>query len=309
MTRPAGVNLAASVRQRLLNRSRETDRPFNELLQYFAMERFLYRLSQSSHEKKFILKGALTLLAWRLAVNRPTMDIDFLGMTDNRIDAIIAVVQDICRQDVEPDGLVFDPDSVEGEPIVEDADYEGVRIRFRGILGTARVTMQLDIGFGDVIVPEPEVIDYPVILDLPAPSLMGYSRESMIAEKFEAMVKLGLLNSRVKDFFDIWLLSRQFDFQGRTLARAIMETFTNRGTVIPAEPVALSAAYANDAARQTQWQGFVRRNRLQGIPENFPEIVESNVAFLSPVARALASGEDFPWIWQFPGPWRAGSYG
>jgi hypothetical protein len=304
VTRPEKSNLAASVRQRLLNRSRETNRPFNELLQYFAMERFLYRLSQSSHDKKFILKGALMLLAWRVSANRPTMDIDCLGMTDNRIDAIIAIVREICGQEVEPDGLVFDPDSVSGEHIVEDAEYEGVRVRIRGILGTARITLQLDIGFGDVIVPGPETIDYPVILDLPAPVLKAYSRESVIAEKFETMVKLGLLNSRVKDFFDIWLLSRQFGFQGEALAQAISETFTHRGTVIPAEPVALSAAYAHDAARQTQWRGFMRRNRLQDIPENFAEIVGSNGTFLGPVARALASDENFSGTWRAPGPWQ-----
>jgi predicted nucleotidyltransferase component of viral defense system len=302
--KPSKANIAASVRQRLLNMSRETDRPFNEVLQYFAMERFLYRLSQSAHEKKFILKGALTLVAWRVSVNRPTMDIDFLGMTDNRIESIVAVVQDICRQDVEPDGLVFDPASVEGERIVEDADYEGVRIRFRGTLETARIAMQLDIGFGDVIVPKPEVLDYPVILDLPAPSLRGYSRESVIAEKFEAMVKLGLLNSRVKDFFDIWLLSRQFDFQGSTLAQAITETFSNRGTAIPADPVAWSAAYAGNPARQTQWLGFVRRNRLQEIPTDFAEIVSVNTTFLRPVVSALAGGTDFQDEWHAPGPWR-----
>ena len=303
MTQLTGANIVASVRHRLLNKSRETDRPFSELLQYFAMERFLYRLSQSSHEKKFILKGALTLIAWRVSVTRPTMDIDFLGMTDNHIDAIIAIVKDICQQDIEPDGLAFDPASVEGEHIVNDADYGGVRIRFRGTLGTARITMQLDIGFGDVIVPEPEIMVYPAILDLPAPRLKGYSRESVVAEKFEAMVKLGILNSRVKDFFDIWLLSRQFDFQGGTLAQAITETFANRGTAIVAEPVAFTAAYANDAARQIQWQGFVRKNRLRELPAGFTEIVGANAAFLAPIAQALTGGEDFKKIWQAPGPW------
>lgn len=304
MTQQKGTNIIASVRQRLLNKSRETDRPFSELLQYFAMERFLYRLSQSPHEKKFILKGALIFNVWRMQETRPTMDIDFLGITDNRIEVIVAIVKDICQQDVEPDGLVFDPDSVEGEDIVNDADYGGVRIRFRGTLGTARITMQLDIGFGDVIVPEPEILVYPVILDLPTPELKGYTRESVVAEKFEAMIKLGILNSRIKDFFDIWLLSRQFDFQGVMLAQAITETFANRGTAVVAEPVAFTEAYANDAARQTQWRGFIRKNRLQEIPASFAEIVGANAAFLAPIARALADGEVFEKNWQAPGPWR-----
>lgn len=228
MIQPRGSDLAASVRQRLLNKARETGRPFNELLQYFAMERFLYRLSRSVHADKFVLKGALMLAAWQAPVTRPTMDIDLLGITDNGVDAIVTVVEDICRQEVGPDGLLFDASSVEAERIVEDADYAGVRVRFRGTLGTARITMQLDIGFGDVVVPKPEVVHYPAILDFPAPCLRGYSRESAVAEKFEAMVKLGVLNSRVKDFFDIWLLSRQFDFDGTIMAQALTETFVTR---------------------------------------------------------------------------------
>jgi hypothetical protein len=168
VTQRPGPNIATSVRQRLLNKARETGRPFSELLQYFAMERFLYRLSKSTHADKFVLKGALMFAAWQAPVARPTMDIDLLGITDNGVDAIVAVARDICVQEVEADRLVFDSGSVGGERIVEDADYGGVRVRFRGKLGMARVTMQLDIGFGDVIVPKPEMTDYPTILDLPA---------------------------------------------------------------------------------------------------------------------------------------------
>ena len=181
MTQRRGPGIAASVRQRLLNRARDTGRPFSELLQYFAMERFLYRLSRSVHADKFVLKGALMFAAWQAPVTRPTMDIDLLGIMDNSVDAIVAIAKEICLQEVEPDGLVFDPDSLGGERIVEDTDYGGVRVRFRGTLGTARVTMQLDIGFGDVVVPKPETADYPTILDLPVPRLRGYSRESAIA--------------------------------------------------------------------------------------------------------------------------------
>lgn len=304
MTQRRGPNVAASVRQRLLNKARETDRPFSELLQYFAMERFLYRLSKSVHADKFVLKGALMFTAWHAPVTRPTVDIDLLGITDNSVEAIVTVVKDICRQEVEPDGLVFDPAGVEGERIVEDADYTGVRARFRGTLGTARIIMQLDIGFGDVVVPKPESADYPTILELPAPSLRGYSRESAVAEKFEAMVKLGVLNSRVKDFFDIWLLSRQFDFDGRTMARAMTKTFATRGTTIPAAPVALTGDFANDAARQAQWRAFIRKSRLENAPPDFAEIVEAVAVFLGPITRALAAGEIFQGLWKAPGPWR-----
>jgi hypothetical protein len=303
VTQRRGPNIAASVRQRLLNKARESGRPFNELLQYFAMERLLYRLSRSAHADSFVLKGALMFTAWQAPVTRPTKDIDLLGITDNSVDAIVAIARDICLQEVEADGLVFEPDSVRGERIVENADYGGVRVRFRGTLGTARVTMQLDIGFGDVIVPKPEMADYPTILDLPMPHLRGYSRESAIAEKFEAMVKLGVLNSRIKDFFDIWLLSRQFDFAGETLALAIERTFATRGTTISGDPIALTERFAAAATRQTQWQGFVRKNRLQDVPAGFADIVDRISVFLGPIARALAAGDGFQGSWSAPGPW------
>jgi len=207
MTKRPHRDIAASVRQRLLNHARETGRPFNELLQYFAMERFLYRLSKSPYVDNFVLKGALMLTVWEAPLSRPTMDIDLLGLIDNSIEDIVAVTKNICTQEVEPDGITFEPSGIEGERITEDADYGGVRVRFRGSLGTAHITMQLDIGFGDMVIPAADSLEYPTILDLPAPKLRGYTKESTIAEKFEAMVKLGILNSRMKDFFDIWLLS------------------------------------------------------------------------------------------------------
>ncbi len=224
-------NTAASVRQRLLNRARCDQRPFNELLQYYAMERFLYRLSQSAHADRFILKGALMLRAWQSPELRPTMDIDFLGRTNNEEAGIAAQVREILAVAIEPDGLVFNPASIQTERITEDADYEGIRVRFRGTLDSARVHMQIDIGFGDIVYPGTEESDLPTLLGDPAPRLLCYSRESAIAEKFEAMVKLRELNSRMKDFYDIWLLSRQFDFAGERLAEAIRLTFNRRGTM------------------------------------------------------------------------------
>ncbi|MCZ7661863.1 MAG: nucleotidyl transferase AbiEii/AbiGii toxin family protein [Thermoleophilia bacterium] len=181
------------------------------------MERFLFRLSCSQHASSFVLKGGLMLLVWRAPLSRPTMDIDVLGMLDNDVHAVEQVVKDICIQEVEPDGLAFDPGSVQGQVIAEHASYEGVRVRFRGFLGGARVTLQLDVGFGDAVVPTAAPIDYPAILDFPAPSLLGYSRESVVAEKFHAMVRLGTVSSRMNDFFDIWLLARQFDFDEEDL--------------------------------------------------------------------------------------------
>ena len=297
-------NIAASVHQRILNKSRESARPFNDLLQYYAIERFLYRLSRSSYAGKFILKGALMLMVWEVRAFRSTMDIDMLGKMKNSTDAIIAMVRDVCLQEVEPDGIVFDRDSIRGQMITEDADYEGVRINFRGSLDTARISIQLDVGFGDIVIPSPELMAYPTILDLPAPQIRGYSKESTIAEKFEAMVRRGIMNSRMKDFWDIRLLSRQFDFDGRTLAAAITETFTARHTVIPADPVAFTEAFIRDEAKQSQWKAFLRKNRMTGAQDTFEEAVNAVSLFLKPVVYGLVNSKPVPATWKAPGPWR-----
>ena len=225
MTVKKPSNLAASVQARLQNHARATKRPFQELLQYYAMERFLYRLSKTSHRARFVLKGALMLHVWDAPLARATKDLDFLGRLDNSLENLERVVQDVCSADVEPDGMVFDPVTVKAERIKEDADYEGVRVRFMALLGKARVTMQLDVGFGDVITPEAQDIAYPALLDFPAPALSGYPRETVVAEKIQAMVYLSTLNSRMKDFCVVWLLARQFAFDGPGLAKAITATF------------------------------------------------------------------------------------
>jgi predicted nucleotidyltransferase component of viral defense system len=304
VTRRTPKNIAASVRQRLLIKARETGRPFSELLQYFAMERFLYRLSKSRFADHFVLKGALMLTVWEAPLTRPTMDIDLLGRIENTIENITKVTREICQQDVEPDGIVFDVGNIDAERIAEDADYEGIRIRFRGSLDTARFIIQLDIGFGDIVIPSPEPTNYPILLDFPAPRLRGYSRESTIAEKFEAMVKLGILNSRMKDFFDIWLMSRQFDFEGPMLAEAISKTFSTRGTNIQSGPIALTNSFAEDTAKAAQWRGFIRKNRLKNVPQDLMEVVTAIAAFLRPIAEQLATGLAFKGAWKAPGPWR-----
>jgi len=294
-------NIPASVRQRLLNRAKSDRRPFNELLQYYAMERFLYRLSQSAHADRFILKGALMLRVWRSPELRPTMDIDMLGKTSNEEADIVAQIRDILTVDVETDGLAFDPDSIQAERITEDADYEGIRIRFLGALGSARINMQIDIGFGDVVYPKPEESDLPTMLNSPAPRLLCYSRESSIAEKLEAMVKLGMLNSRMKDFYDIWLLSRQFDFDGTKLAEAIRLTFEQRGTTLPAEIEAFTEPFIE--AKQTQWAAFWKRLQQNHVPASFREITVSVNRFLSPIVAAFSSGKPSPTNWTAPGAW------
>ena len=294
-------NAPGSVRQRLLNQARSERRLFGELLQYFAMERFLYRLSRSAHAERFILKGALMLRVWRSAEFRPTMDIDLLGRTRNEEADIVAQIRDILLVDVEADGLVFHPDSVRTERVTENADYGGIRVRFSGALESARIHMRIDIGFGDVVYPGPAESVLPVMLDFPAPRLLCYSRESSIAEKFEAMVKLGMLNSRMKDFYDIWLLSRQFDFRGAELAQAIRLTFERRSTELSSKIEAFSQPFID--AKQIQWTAF--RNRLQQdhVPASFAEITASVGQFLSPIVSTLSSGKPSPANWAAPGPW------
>ena len=294
-------NIPASVRQRLLNRAKSDRRPFNELLQYYAMERFLYRLSQSAHADRFILKGALMLRIWRAPELRPTVDIDMLGRTSNEEADIVAQIRDILTVDVEADGLAFDPDSIRAERITEDADYEGIRIRVLCALGSARVHMQIDIGFGDVVYPEPEESELSTMLDSPAPRLFCYSRESTIAEKLEAMVKLNVLNSRMKDFYDIWLLSRQFDFDGADLTEAVRLTFERRGTVLPAEIEAFTEPFIS--AKQTQWAAFWKRLGQDHVPASFGEIVAQVDRFLSPIVAFLSSSKTKPIKWTVPGPW------
>jgi len=297
------ANLAASVRQRLLNQARSQDRPFQELLQYYAMERFLYRLSRSEYAKKFILKGALLLTAWRAPLSRPTVDIDLMGRTSNELDHIRAIIDQLCNMEAEADGVQFDASSISVARIKEDADYEGVRVRFRALLAGAQIPMQIDIGFGDVIVPVPITIEYPTLLDFPPPHLAAYPKEAVIAEKVQALTDLGLLNSRLKDFFDLWLLSRLYDFQGALLVEAIEATFRHRATAIEALPVGLTDAFSADPARQKQWVAFLRRSRFKSAPAELKGIVEAVREFLQPPLSAAAAGEPFRAAWKPSASW------
>jgi hypothetical protein len=299
----SGRDLGASVRQRLLNQSRAQNRPFQELLQYFAMERFLYRLARSPHADRFILKGALLLTAWRAPVSRPTMDIDLAGRTDNRLDQIKTIVSAVCAVVVDSDGIEFNGDSIEVSRIKEDADYEGVRVQFHATLAKARIPMQLDIGFGDVITPGPTEVVYPTMLGFPAPVLRAYPKETVIAEKLEAIAVLGVLNSRMKDYYDLALLSRMYQFDGEPLGRAILATFRHRGTTIEAEPIGLTRAYWDDPARVLQWRAFVRRSRFGETEGDLMRLVDEIRPFLLPVLSKLAADKPFNSHWEPGGPW------
>jgi hypothetical protein len=296
-------NVAASVRQRLLNHARAEGRPFNEVLQYFGLERFLYRLGRSPYRHQFVLKGALMFTVWQSPLLRPTRDIDLLGRLDNAVEHIVAAIQAICQEPAPEDGLRFDAESILGERIIEEADYEGVRVRFTAYLGTARIPMQIDVGFGDPLVPGPSLVRLPTILNFPPPEVQGYSRESAIAEKLQIMVYLGEVNSRMKDFYDMWLLATHFDFDGPTLAQAIRETFRWRQTALPLNPVAFSAAFAQDRERQAQWVAFIRRLHLEDAPATLHEAIQVIAAFLQPVIQVLSKGQRFDRRWSAGGPW------
>lgn len=296
-------NMAASVRALLAKRAKQSGRPFQEVLQHYGLERFLYRFSKIDQRDDFILKGALMLRVWNAPMSRPTRDIDLLAFGENSVELLESTVRKACEVTVAKDGLRFDPTSVSGSRIKEGADYEGVRLRFEGFLEKARIPMQIDIGFGDIVHPGPSEVNYPTILDFPAPILRAYPRESVVAEKFQAMVLLGRLNSRMKDFFDIWLLARQYDFDGRSLAMAIEKTFKRRKTEIDTSPMALTPTFTSSEQAQKQWAAFVRRSDLSDAPASLDEIRPTIAQFLLPVAEALTNRAPFRSKWSPPGPW------
>lgn len=243
MARKVAGNVGASVRARLLKRARAEHSDFQILLTRYALERLLYRLSMSPYRDQFVLKGAMLFTIWVDDRFRPTRDLDLLGFGDNSPEAAAVAFRAICSQPVEDDGVVFDTERLEVAPIREEIEYGGVRVRTRATVAAARLPIQVDVGFGDTITPGPVEIDYPALLDAPVARLRAYQVETVVAEKFEAMVRLGIANSRLKDFYDLWLISRTFSFDHPVLAEAVRRTFANRDMALPAEqPTGLSEA-------------------------------------------------------------------
>ncbi len=290
-------NVAASIRQKLLNKAQENNRPFNEILQYYGLERFLYRLSTSVYADKFILKGALLFTVWQQPETRSTVDIDLLGKVSNDPETITRVFQEICETNVLEDGLRFDSTSVISEQITVDADYQGVRVRLYGYLNKARVRIQIDIGFFDVITPSAEKFNYPTILHTSALQLNCYNKETFIAEKFQAMVKLNILNSRMKDFYDVWLLSERFEFAGNILTESIKNTFKRRETEIREDIIKFLDFFCRDSDKIKQWKGFLRKARVQNVPEDLEKIIQDIKRFLNPVIVSIVSGNEFTKTW------------
>ena len=299
-------NVPASVRQRLTNRARERGEDVDLVFIRYALERLLYRLGTSDHRDRFILKGALLFTLWAGEPYRATRDLDLLGFGERDIEALTTTFRALCDTPVEEDdGLEFIAESVQVEPMRDEEGYPGARVRLEARLAGARLSIQVDIGFGDAVTPKVEEIEYPSLLALPAPRIRAYPRETVVAEKYEAIVSLGMLNSRMKDFYDLWVLASSFPFGGKALAAAIAATFDWRGTALPeVTPVGLSDEFAGDRGKQQQWQAFERRGRPALPPPALADVVGSIRDFLVPPTEALRQGETFDEQWPEGGPWR-----
>jgi predicted nucleotidyltransferase component of viral defense system len=259
VTREKGKNTAASVRARLLALAQSKGEDYQRVLGRYAIERFLYRLGRSPYRDKFALKGATLFTLWTGQTHRPTKDLDLLGRGSSATGEVEQTIRAICEIH-EEDGLVFDSASIEGTKIKEDDEYDGVRIKLLANLAGARIPMQIDIGFGDAVYPEPELSSFPVLLSMEAPLIRAYPREASIAEKFHAMVALDIRNSRMKDFYDIWFMANTWTFDMASLRNAILASFERRGSAIPTSvPFALTDSFLNDPQKKQQWNAFVSR--------------------------------------------------
>ena len=298
-------NLPASVQQRLLNRAREAGEDFQLTLTHFLLERFLYRLGQSPLRTRFVLKGALLLRVWADIPYRATLDVDLLRRAASDKDAIAADIRTICGTPAPEDAVEFDTSDLTVEEIRAEDEYAGVRVRFTGRLGNTRTKLQVDIGTADATWPDPETTTYPVTLDFPAPKILAYHPATVVAEKLEAVVVLGVTNSRIKDYFDLHYLAANFEFDGATLARAIGATFERRRTPIPdATPVGLTDAYWDYQGREAHLRAFARRARIAADLPRARSLLPLLRGFLLPPLEAARGVESFDMEWKPGGPWR-----
>ena len=304
MKKTRGKDIGTSVRARLLQHARERGEDFQLVLTRYANERLLFRLASSVHAERFVLKGAFLFVLWTGKPHRATRDLDLLGFGESGEAHIRDVFAEVLELDVADDGVRFDLDTLTVGLIREEQEYGGVHVEVIARVTTAQVRLRVDVGFGDSITPEATVVDFPALLDFPAPRLLAYPRETVVAEKLEAMVRLGMANSRMKDFYDIAVLARDFDFDGDVLVRAIRATFERRQTPLPAEvPVALTTAFADDSTKITQWSGFVRKSGV-GDVLGLKEAVMVVAAFVERPLRAAARGISVSATWRAPGPWK-----
>ena len=294
-----------SVFQRLLNHAKTHGEEFNLLLFRYGMERFLYRLSVSSHANRFVLKGASLFLVWKGRNYRVTRDADLLDFGPSDAQHINGVFRELCQlttKDV--DGIEFMPDTVRAAPIREEQAYGGIRVTLIGLLHRARIPLQVDISFGDAVTPDPEQIEFPTLLDAPSPRLLAYPRYTMVAEKLETMVRLGVANSRMKDFYDVWLMSKLFEFDSRILCEAIRNTFNRREMSVPdGLPMAFTDEFRKDAQKQIQWRAFVRKSKPEDVSSDIDAVIGDVSEFLIPAIEAVRGEEPFELGWPPGGPW------
>lgn len=297
-------NVGASVRARLTDKARSRGDNVQLILLRFAIERLIYRLAQSKYRDDFILKGAMLFSLWAEVPYRSTGDLDLLGKGDPAPERIISIFRELCGLSVPGDGLVYDADSVTAERTRAEDEYQGVRAELNATLAGARLHIQIDIGFGDVVTPEAQTINYPTLLDFPEPKLRAYPPETVVAEKLEALVSLGIRNSRMKDFFDLWVIAKTFSFDGAVVAAAVRATFARRQTAIPTEtPVAFTPDFADDASKQAQWSAFLKRTNLAMAPEPLPELLAFVAGFAMPVLESVRDSKPFAKKWPAGGAW------
>lgn len=304
MKRAGPRNVSASVLARLLALSKKSGDDYNVLLTAYVFERFLFRLGISEVRDRFVLKGAMLLRVWSDHPYRSTRDLDLLRRGDASDAAIREDIVVVCSTPVDADGLLFDTDSMELAPIRPDEKYAGTRVTMTAYCGNARIPMQIDVGVGDAVYPRPVLTEYATLLEMPAPRVVAYAAETVIAEKVEAMVVLGMRNSRIRDFFDVWYLAQNFPFERQMLTRAIAETFKRRGTPIPEDdPIALTPEYWRDPAREPHIRAFVRRARLEATPERGVELLDVLRPFLIPLLDDVRRGVKEEGTWLPGGPW------
>ncbi|MDB6078803.1 MAG: hypothetical protein JWO82_2550 [Akkermansiaceae bacterium] len=299
------TNVAASIRDRLLNLHRSSGTEYQRLMNQYALERLLYRLSVSEHRDGFLLKGAMLFTVWEGAPHRMTKDLDLLGFGDPGVAGITEKFRDLSVLAVADDGLSFDAGSVQGGEIREGASYPGVRITMKAMMGAARINLQIDIGFGDSC-RDPEEVVVPSLLGMPAPQLRAYRRETVVAEKLEAINLLGLQNTRLKDYFDLWFLGSRFDFDGKVLAAAIAATFARRGSKFPdGKPRGLSEEFWTDVRQITAWKGFWNKSNVDGPMPSLEEVTRFIAEFVGQPLREAAVPKGWAGKWTTGGPWSA----
>jgi len=297
------VDVGASVRGHLQFLARQRGEDFQFVLTRYANERFLYRLSVSPHAERFVLKGAALFTLWTGKPHRATRDLDLLGFGESGPERLREVFSEVLAQVVPADGMNFDVDTLAVSLIREEQEYGGVRIEVIARITSAKVRLQIDVGFGDAITPGAVMADFPPLLDHPSPRLRVYPRETVVAEKLEAMVQLGLANSRMKDFYDLFVLARDFDFDGVELVQAIRATFHRRRTPWPkTPPPALGKDFAGDPSKLTQWSGFLRKAGVRDAGD-LAGTIAAVAVFLEGPLFAAARGTSFPAVWHAPGPW------